>query len=541
MKSQFDVFARILLSVFIVMALSNVANAEHEYDYFGDRLSREHRDASDVDEWIERGNATITASPRFEDGIRLTAWASKHSEGDADYEFAIASAIYFFEIPSQAQYIEISVRYRGEAHESDFEDYEPIAGRVWVRNTKREHAQRSYDDKGAEETLYGDTFALRAKRRSETIKIATSGHVDEGLLEMHLVAEDGQQLDVEHIDVSTYRRQPDIQVYPRSVRHYDWQPWHRYTYLYFYDGPFYYSTDLGYYIRWSYPSYDRHYFSIRHSYSHYLHNYYAHHHHPYYYRPYNRVNIHVHQSRPAARTRLNRWSGEHETTRREYARSRLSQTARTPQRATVNSRVSTVIQKHRQDQSALVERVSQSPVTSEKRKRSSDRVKLNTTIEQRQNALRSRSSRVSPRSGQTYTKSKRYSGSSSADRSDYNHNILSNAERRARIYQRSQSTYTPPSRVSPSNRQSSSSVKTRRGSSSGTSRRASGSSSARSQASTQKSTSASPSSRSSTVRRSPSSSSSSSSSSSTSSDDDDEKKSSRSSSRSQTRDKVKRR
>ena len=353
-------------------------------DYFSDRISREHRDAGDVEDWVERGNATVTASPRFESGIRLTAWANEFDR-EEDYEFAIASAVYLFEIPRRAQYVEILVRYRGEPHRADF-DYEEIAGRVWIRNTKREYARRNYNDNGEEETLYGDTFFLRAKRRSETIKIATAGHVDNGILEMHIVAENGEQLDIEYVDVVTYQRQPDVRVIHRYARDYHWQPWHRYTYLYFYDGPFYYCTDLGYYIRWNYPVYDHHYLAIRRTYGGYLHNYYRRYPRRYHRDSYYHVNVHVDKS-PKTR-RLNRWTPTHETTRREYSRSRLSVTNSKASRTNVQTRVRTLITEHRQTP-ALSDRVIQRSTLSQKRRLPSTRNKSNTTMQRQRGNQRS--------------------------------------------------------------------------------------------------------------------------------------------------------
>ena len=535
MKSRFDAFtALILLSFFIVIPLSNVTYAD-DYDYYSDRLSREHREGSDVDEWLERGNASITASPRFEEGVRLTAWASEYDQGngDEDYEFGIASAIYFFEIPRQAQHIEISVRYRGEAYESNLEDYGPIAGRVWIRNINRELTHR-YDDKHADETRYGDTFVLRAKRRSETIKIAPSGHVDNGLLELHIVVEDGQQIDVKSIDVSTYRREQEIRVYPRYVRHYNWQPWHRYTYSYFYDGPFYYGTDLGYFLRWSYPIYDSHYLSIRHSYGNYVHRYYTYHR-PYYYRPYSsHVNVNVHVGKPSVRTRtrLNRWSAEHETTRREYSRSRSSKTVRTSERVNVKTRVRTVLDKHRKEQSVLAPQVSRSAVVTRKRKRFDDSTRLNASV-QRGRAI-SPTRQSSTRSGRTIPsleKRKRYTTNSQPSGSGYKSTPLSNAERRTRIYNRSQS-YSRQSRVPSSTRQYNSSSSAKR-------KRSNDSISVKRRQSTSKSTSAAPRARTSTVKKTRSSSSSASKSSASKKDDDDESK--RKSSRSRNTERTKRR
>ena len=547
MKSRFKVYIPLLLMNFVfVTALSGVAYAYDEYDYLSDRLSREHRDGSDVDEWIERGSATITASPRFEDGgTRLTAWASQH-EGDDSYEFAIASAIYFFEIPEQAQHIEILVRYRGEPNESYFEDAEPIAGRVWIRNLQRE-ATRSYDDKGTDETRYGDTFVLRAKRRSETIKLAVAGHTDEeGLLEMHVVAEDGQQIDIEYIDVSTYHKQHDIRVFPRYAQQYHWQPWHRYTYSYFYDGPFYYGTDLGYYFRWTYPFYDRSYLSIRSAYGDYVHRYYTARHRPYYYyRSYPRpVNVPVHVNNPPGRNRtsLNRWSADHETARREYTRSRFSTTARANNRGNVRSRVNSVIQQHRQEQPTPTEQRESSGVV-RSRDRSNTNTRLNTTVRQRsRTASTSRRSFTQPnRSSQSPIQRRRYQPYSRSSGSKYNRTArtnrtpTSNAERRQRLSERSRS-YSRQYRAPSSNRQFGSGTSTERQRSTSSSRSRSRSSTSRSRSSVsrqQPSTSSRAStptrSRTSpTVRQRSSSSSSRSSSSSSSSSEDDEEKKSRS-------------
>ena len=54
MKAQISILSIVgLISCFVIAGLSTPVNAD--YDYYGDRLSREHRIASDVDEWIERG------------------------------------------------------------------------------------------------------------------------------------------------------------------------------------------------------------------------------------------------------------------------------------------------------------------------------------------------------------------------------------------------------------------------------------------------------------------------------------------------------
>ena len=474
MKFQIPFSICPLLTTLLLMLVPNTAPAQYDYDYFSDRVSREHRDAGDVEDWIERGNATVTASPRFENGIRLTAWASE-SESEENYEFAIASAIYLFEVPRQAQYVEILVRYRGEPHRADF-DYDEIAGRVWIRNTKREYSRRHYNENTEDETLYGDTFFLRAKRRSETIKVATAGRVENGILEMHIVAENGEHLDIEYVNVVTYQRQPDVRVIHRYARDYHWQPWYRYTYLYFYDGPFYYCTDLGYYIRWSYPVYDHHYVAIRRAYGSYLRDYYRRYPRRYHRNSYYHAGGHIRKS--PDRQRLNRWTATHETTRREYSRSRLSVTTSKTNKTNVQTRVRSLITEHRQTP-VLADRVSQRATLSRKRKLPDTRSEPNTTIE-RQYRNRQPSGDVSSRSyraTQQILKRKRLSSVERKPRSnvqsrnvppqtyqydryrfaprnqrssDNEVSTRSNAERRVRLYNRTQSSRsrlsTPPSR-----------------------------------------------------------------------------------------------
>lgn len=367
MKARISIFSAVcMISCFLFVGLLSPIAAD--YDYYADRLSREHRVANEVDEWIERGSATITASPRFEDGVRLTAWANSAQNTD-DYEFAIASAVYLFEIPAGTQYIEILVRYRGEPHRLEIEDYEePIAGRAWIRNTKREATRRGYYDENASETRYGDTFVLRAKNRSERIKIPAVGHVKDGWMELHIVAEGGEQIDVEHIEVSTYRRQPKVRVIQRYTPTYRWRPWHRYTYLYFYDGPVYYATDYDYYLRWSYPIYDHHYLSIRSYYGGYLGRYRGDYPSAYYryYSPYSyyRGTPNVYQRR----TRLNKWSTQHEATRRQYSRSRLSANRRQADRSAIRRSVRTTLENHRKQTPATTERVARRTIIAQKQR-----------------------------------------------------------------------------------------------------------------------------------------------------------------------------
>ena len=546
MKTRISILSTVcIISCFLFVGLLSPIAAD--YDYYTDRLSREHRVANEVDEWIERGSATITASPRFEDGIRLTAWSNTAQNAD-DYEFAIASAVYLFEIPSGTQYIEILVRYRGEPHRLEIEDYEePIAGRAWIRNTKREATRRGYYDENASETRYGDTFVLRAKNRSEHIKIPAVGHVKDGWMELHIVAEGGEQIDVEHIEVSTYRRQPKVKIIQRYTPTYRWRPWHRYTYLYFYDGPVYYATDYDYYLRWSYPIYDHRYLSIRSYYGGYLGRYrgyypsaYYRYYSPYYgsyHGSYYSGTPKVHQRR----TRLNKWSTQHEATRRQYSRSRLSANSRQAERSAVRRSVRTTLENHRK----------QTPATTE-------RVARRTIIAQKQRALASastlRQSSVKQSvydSGGTVSKQRRYTANTPQRVNRYSRPI--ETQRPTPLYRRPSTTSS--SRSYSSSTSNSSASKYRSTTSSSRTSRANTSVSrsrttstsrertsvSRSTSSSRSRTSASRSTATKTRTRPTTSSSSVSRSSSSSNDDDDKRSSSSSSSRSRTTERTKRR
>ena len=42
----------IIITIFLLVNIANFSNADYEYDYFSDRLSREYRDAGDLEDWI---------------------------------------------------------------------------------------------------------------------------------------------------------------------------------------------------------------------------------------------------------------------------------------------------------------------------------------------------------------------------------------------------------------------------------------------------------------------------------------------------------
>lgn len=305
--------------------------------YRPERLSREHRQGAELDDWLERGDATVTLSPAFEDGIRVAAWA-QGSEGIDDYEFGIASAIYFFEIPDRARQVKIRIRYEGEGRALDLGDEYAIAGRVWLRHAGPQPGPES------DEPLQGDTFVLRSDHRSEIIEVPTRKYVDnQGILELHVVADGSNRVDVDYIELESYSTERETRAVRHYVPGYRFRPWQAYTYHYYYGGPFYLMTDYGYYLNWDFPYGHTTYIGLRSRHNSYLHGSY--------YARYPRRNTTVHYTRPAdRRTRVNRWTGELQTTRSQYERGRGSATKvrRAPAEAVASRQtVRTTLEKYR--------------------------------------------------------------------------------------------------------------------------------------------------------------------------------------------------
>jgi hypothetical protein len=329
------------------LAVSTTASARYygrygvsySYDrsYAPERLSREHRIGAEMDDWLERGNATVTLSPAFEDGIRVAAWA-QGGVGADEYEFGIASAIYTFEIPDAARQVKIRVRYEGEGRALDLGDEHAIAARVWLRHTGPQPGPDS------EQPMQGDTFVLRSDQRSEVIEVPTRKYVDNsGILELHVVADGANRVDIDYIEVESYSTARETRVVRHHTPGYRFRPWQAYTYHYYYGGPFYLMTDYGYYLHWDFPYGHTTYVGLRSHHRSYLHGSYR--------ARYPRRDTHVHYTRPAAsRTRVNRWTGDLDSTRSSYERGRGSarKARRAPAEAVASRRtVTTTLDKYR--------------------------------------------------------------------------------------------------------------------------------------------------------------------------------------------------
>lgn len=292
--------------------------------YYGDRITTEYRRGYQTDDWVERGESSVTESPIFSDGIRLTSWATRDRD---DYDYGIASAIYFFDVPSNARSLRIKVHYDGEGDNDDVGD--EIAGRIWIkRTTQADDYEEYYPSEGRYESvdkpLYGDTFVLTAKKHLEIVRTSAQDHVNnDGIMELHLVAEGRQRLDVKYIEVETYTYMPTVRVITRYYKDYTWRPWYNYTYWYFYTGPVFHFSDY-YYVRYTYPYYHRNYIEIRRYYDDYLRVYYVRSPHRYIY--WDDV-VYVRKGAPRSwhRERLSKWTPQHEETRRYYINTNKNQ------------------------------------------------------------------------------------------------------------------------------------------------------------------------------------------------------------------------
>jgi hypothetical protein len=112
------------------------------------------------------------------------------------------------------------------------------------------------------------------------------------------------------------------------------------------------------------------------------------------------VGVHVDKS-PKTR-RLNRWTATHETTRRQYSRSRLSVTTSKANRTGVQTRVRSLITEHRQTP-VLTDRALQRSTVSRKRNLPDTRNESNATIQRQRSNQRS----ASDRSAQSYRSTQR--------------------------------------------------------------------------------------------------------------------------------------
>ena len=282
---------------------------DYEYRYAPERLSRERRAGAELDNWIERGNATVTLSPAFDQGIRVAAWATGGMEPE-NYEYGIASAVYLFDIPYGTRQIKIKIRYEGDGRALDLNQDYAIAGRAWIRNAEG-------DGNRPDEPLQGDTFLLRSDRGSETLEIPADRYVNrDGLLELHIVADGANRIDIDYIEVETFARELRPNVIRRHVPGYRYAPWNVYGYHSLYGANFYFPTDYGYYLYWEFPIHDSVYVGISRRWRGYYNSYYSS-------RRYGRYNVY-HPAQTNRHRPVNRWTTQLNSVRSTYERGRTA-------------------------------------------------------------------------------------------------------------------------------------------------------------------------------------------------------------------------
>ena len=200
-------------------------------------VSTEFRYAAQLNEWFVRGDAAVSASPVFERGLRLAAWDDRDPQ--AATRVAVATAVYFFQIPDAARSIRIEACYRAAPEATD----KRLAGFIFVRNTavERQYAQKyQLDATPTEEpAFYGHTYLLPADQVIMTLNVPTTDHVVNGVLEVHLSAGAGQVLDLSYIKVTTFGEMVPVRVEYAPSTLYVPNPY-QYTYIYYYAGPWFY-------------------------------------------------------------------------------------------------------------------------------------------------------------------------------------------------------------------------------------------------------------------------------------------------------------
>ncbi len=187
-------------------------------------LSWEKRYGDEVDDWETKGPSVVTSSPVFDRGLRVAAMGL---DTETRRVFALASAIFYFDVPKDARELKVKVKFEGESLEG-------TAGYLWVRDARQEVKEDG--------PLYGVTLALRAGRSSEVLYLTDLDRYinPDGIVEIHLVAEGDQQFDIGYIEIDSYSRPRDrvhlVERYePIVVEH-----WPRYVYHYYYSGPVYF-------------------------------------------------------------------------------------------------------------------------------------------------------------------------------------------------------------------------------------------------------------------------------------------------------------
>ena len=199
------------------------------------RLATISRYASQCDEYLVRGDAAVTPSPVFKNGLRLAAWDG--TDANDTTRVALASAIYFIPLPAGTRGVRVTVSYRRDARAT-----RPEAGFLFIRDPQVEQAYDNPDGAPAnspladEPVFYGRTSPLPGNATQAQLVIGTDGLISEqGVLELHLATGAGQVMEVDYLQVTAYA---DYQVSAEQMNQQVVieQPY-AYSYSYYYAGP----------------------------------------------------------------------------------------------------------------------------------------------------------------------------------------------------------------------------------------------------------------------------------------------------------------
>jgi len=209
------------------------------------RLSTEYRYASQVGEWFVRGDAATSPSKVFPGGLRLAAWDGQNEQDLT--RVAVAAAVYFFQVPPQAQSVAIQIGYRADPAARNRD----VAGFLFVRDLAVERQYAQFQDEAARPVeapgFFGNTYLLPANQQQMVVNLPVRDHVVDGALEVHLSAGAGQVFDAQYLQVASFGQELPMRVEHAPSTYYMPNPYD-YTYTYYYAGPFHYPR-VGYFVR----------------------------------------------------------------------------------------------------------------------------------------------------------------------------------------------------------------------------------------------------------------------------------------------------
>ncbi|HIE26155.1 TPA: hypothetical protein EYP66_02590 [Candidatus Poribacteria bacterium] len=166
MRKKFLFLIISFMTFYALMGQSQVYDYERQSIVF-----REYRHGKETDGYREIGKAQVSLSPIFRDGIRLESLE----------EHGIAVAFYLIKADIQAGSLVIRIDYQAK---------DEMGGKAFLLENVRG------------KQLHGVTFTLNGNRRQQRLHIGDARrYIRDGLLEIHLVAENEQIIDVESIEV----------------------------------------------------------------------------------------------------------------------------------------------------------------------------------------------------------------------------------------------------------------------------------------------------------------------------------------------------